>query len=170
MFLLECWHVFTKLCDVSFCKTVIQISGTFFHQPLKHKFLSSLPSAKHDSTTYPAFCLYCAVMQLIAREKFCVYLFYRILYFLRKVWCCHSVVAEDLTRQGYDAVSLGECHFSCIALPWRWSFKMAGTIRLKAHRRIPEALNIHVSLTVWFALVDSCNTYALVEWNICDLC
>jgi hypothetical protein len=52
-------------------------------------------------------------MQLIAREKFCVF-FYQILYFLHKVWC-DSSVAEDLTCKKYDAMSLGECHFSWIA-------------------------------------------------------
>jgi hypothetical protein len=55
-------------------------------------------------------------MQLTARDKFCVF-FNQILYFLHKVWCSDSSVAEDLTCQGYDAVSLGECNFSWIAWP-----------------------------------------------------
>jgi hypothetical protein len=62
------------------------------------------------------FCLYYAVMQLIAREKFRVYFFYQILYFLHKVWC-DSSVAEDLNCKKYVAMSLGERHFSWIAWP-----------------------------------------------------
>jgi hypothetical protein len=38
-------------CDVTFCNTIIQISGIFFHQPLKHEFFSCLPSAQHGRTT-----------------------------------------------------------------------------------------------------------------------